>query len=421
MKGDNEIMMKAPNVDNYIQVLSRDIHTSNRDDRITDKKTAGLFRKLYETLSVLKPSANNKDCYSLWIEAERGTIEDYGDFEALRDFGDVNSYEEFVNMWKEDYPQEKYYYELSFLYDNGYYIMFINDRLVTIVNSHNVSENTDWEDRIAPFIQYLIEASIVAIERLRTEDYNQFITDNVPLSLRTGTIKRCDEWLAYPETKDRVNEGLTDEECQRFAKDMKEAGEDKPKQLLDSMMAADFYHFCSLCYKANPYDCEGLTEKEQYYKFADGRDEDLKDIDDQDPEAFRKWLVEDRRLGGHPWEIMRGGNSTHLSLFVFYENDKYYLLLAGLHRRAELVRSYFALKKERIPVKVHEGMRIADAVLGHDYIGIVPSTVIPKYCDSYFPNMKIISFMRFYNDEDDKELLPYITWQDIPKMELKDD
>ena len=52
-----------------------------------------------------------------------------------------------------------------------------------------------------------------------------------------------------------------------------------------------------------------------YYRHADGRDDGLKKIDPDSAEAFADWL-ENREKGGHPWEVCRGGNSTHVSLYV---------------------------------------------------------------------------------------------------------
>ena len=42
----------------------------------------------------------------LWLKAERGTIDDYDDYESLKDEEVVENYEEFEKMWHEEYPDE---------------------------------------------------------------------------------------------------------------------------------------------------------------------------------------------------------------------------------------------------------------------------------------------------------------------------
>lgn len=49
---------------------------------------------------------------------------------------------------------------------------------------------------------------------------------------------------------------------------------------------------------------------------ADGRDAGLRNIEADSPLAFYNWYHSGDTLGAHPWGICRGGNSTHISLFV---------------------------------------------------------------------------------------------------------
>ena len=101
-----------------------------------------------------------------------------------------------------------------------------------------------------------------------------------------------------------------------------------PDEFVDCRVKHKCYRFCSLGYQANQYDVSGLSPKEQYKKYADGRDEGLGEIDPDSPAAFAEWYV--GRRGGHPWEVCRGGNSTHVSLYVVKDqSDGYYLEVAG--------------------------------------------------------------------------------------------
>lgn len=65
-----------------------------------------------------------------------------------------------------------------------------------------------------------------------------------------------------------------------------------------------------LGYKACDYKGVQYPSKDQYYLNADGRDDGLRDIAPESPEAFEAWYSSNARHGGHPWEVCRGGNST---------------------------------------------------------------------------------------------------------------
>lgn len=61
---------------------------------------------------------------------------------------------------------------------------------------------------------------------------------------------------------------------------------------------------------------------------------------------------------------------------------------------------------------------MARRCLGIDKLGIVPNQVFTQYCGDFFPGEKVIDFIHFH-EEDVKDLLPYIEWKEIDKVELK--
>ena len=188
------------------------------------------------------------------------------------------------------------------------------------------------------------------------------------------------------------------------------------------MTAGKFYYYCSLGYKENQYpDSDVLSPNELYYKYADGRDDGLKDIDENSPTEFDNWYNDKNRRGGHPWEVCQGGNSTHVSLYVFHDEYGYYLSAAGksFGRSIETIKFYLALKRRDIPVYLENGTELLNRILGTDKIGIVPYFVMPFYCESDFPNEDILDFMHLEVDED-KEISKYIDWMDIQKQYLVD-
>ena len=191
------------------------------------------------------------------------------------------------------------------------------------------------------------------------------------------------------------------------------------------MTASLFYTACAYGYAANPqeYDCEGKTPKALYYRYADGRDDDLKDVPEDDPDAFLLWLTERDHFGAHPWEVMRGGNSTHVSLFVHYDSDGYCFMLAGDSeiRTVETMKFYTALRKHSIPVYLENADLFITRLNETELVGIVPDDVTPRYCWGRFPENNVMCFMNLPWEEPERSAIAEKTvWQTEISAELQD-
>ena len=151
---------------------------------------------------------------------------------------------------------------------------------------------------------------------------------------------------------------------------------------------------CSLGYKANNYPDSHLSAQEQYYRHADGRDDGLGKIDAFSEEEFIQWLNNKTHFG-HPWEVCRGGNLTHISLYVSHDESGFRLTLAGSAqtRTIETVKFYLAIRNSGYPVILCDGAILASRLLETERVGIVPEGIVPCYCESLFPDENIIDFI----------------------------
>ena len=145
-------------------------------------------------------------------------------------------------------------------------------------------------------------------------------------------------------------------------------------------------------------------------------------IDFNSPEEWNKWFFDGNRGGGHPWEVIMGGNSTHVDLYVCHDKETiewqvraglmteeqaskhpygFYYTIAGKHRPLETVSFYVALNNAGLPVYLRDAEEILARFDGSDYVGIVPHSVIPKYCESLFPEKygHVIDFMHVFEEE----------------------
>ena len=315
----SETAIKAPKVNHWIFVL--------KDGKfVFDKKTLEAIDKVYAILEAVEPCGEDNR-RELWLKAERGTIDDYDDYERLKDEDVVENYEEFEKMWHDEYPDKISWYHLVTIERNDYRAMFLGREL--IYQSRILEAHSSYEYNVEELFVWMQDAVKKCIAQMQEGTYNEDVNDNLSARQRTGTISRKDYWDIFPERKDSYLSDITDAEIKKFVSYISEQHDNKPVgSYLDEMTAEKFYEFCSMGYKANKYEhLEGLTAKKQYYKMADGRDNGLSEIDGESPSEFADWLNDLQRKGGHPWEVCRGGNSTHVGLYVHHNESGYYLCL----------------------------------------------------------------------------------------------
>lgn len=407
--------MKAPKISHWIQVL-------RGGNYIFDKEATDAINKVFEQLHKIAPCGDDER-RELWLKAERGVARDYDDFEYLRDEEIVETYEDFTKMWREEYSDEVNWFHLVTLEREDYRALFLGREL--IYQSRVFEERGGYEYGAKELFVWIEETVKKAVEELADGTYNEDVNTNLSARQRTGTISRKDYWELFPDRKDSYLKDMSDEEIELFMSNIKEQTDRQPVgEYISKMTASRFYEYCSIGYKANKYEnLEGLSAKEQYYKYADGRDEGLSKIDPDSDTEFEVWYNDRQRGGGHPWEVCRGGNSTHIDLYVRYNEHGYFLCVRGKAwtRSIEAIKFYNALREEGIAVYLHDAKGMTERLLGKDRIGIVPEHVIPVYCESWFPDMEILDFMNLPYEQDEYEkMLPKIIWLEETKQELNE-
>ena len=260
------------------------------------------------------------------------------------------------------------------------------------------------------------------VELIRSGKYKKEIIDELPYYMKTGTINRAVAWKAlHGKPLDSDYDEFDFPDMKRFMELAKANDLSKTSERLEEMTADLFFKCCYAGYEKNGYDIKGLTPKEAYEKYADGRDSGLMEIAEESPEAFRDWYDDTNRYGGHPWEVCRGGNSTHVSLYVYKDRQKgdYYFVVDGRSesRFIEAINFYLAIRDMNLPVVLNDSGLFLARLKGEENLGIVPRGIIPRYCEGRFPDQKIYSFLNIYEDEE--AIVPYVKWQveDIPEVQ----
>ena len=358
---------------------------------------------LFEMLRDLAPLRKNNEAKAIWITIPRGSIEDFGSYEDMLEWGDVKNREEYEQYWLEEYPDPVCWYELviaeAFHKDGSRWFRAIHFGDKPIINAHFDYDDdektgfTNREEAAIALCSLLMEAAGESMQKLKEGTYNEFVKTHLPYSFKTGVIPRAVLWEREPEWKESDLEGLPAETISEF------------RALLNSGI--------------NGRD-EGLSGRGHGLNAGPG-------IDFDDPAAWDEWYFHREQHGGHPWEVCRGGNSTHVDLYVMHDrrdldfkyrageisedeyqerirSSGYFFLIGGKHRAAEAVRFYTALSAAGLPVLLSDAEDIMTRFDGTGYVGIVPHSVPTRYCEELFPEKygDIIDFMHVYREEMEK-------------------
>lgn len=381
-------MISAPLLDNFIikaQASPELLTLVNKGDLLV------IIAKL-QCVAI----CGNDERRELWLTEERGSIEDYGDYNEYLENGIVNNEEDFERVWKEDYPDPVKWYLFSVSHYNEEYFISVNNKLTLHIKNKTCAINESINSQLISWIDETVDKQIDWLKKDAC-GYNRYINQYLPYSMRTGRLLRQHYWEIDPEEKEWTLKGLTVSDIDTL-KTIVELSENEEQTIFsDKMTSGIFFDCCKLGYEANSYSYETeLKPVDIYRKFADGRDIGLTQLETDSPEAFEEWFDKREWQIGHPWEVCRGGNSTHISLYIDKQSNGWRLSIAGKSRGrvAETVRFAIALYKHNIPFKLWDAKEILAMVSGTDYIGIVPERVMPVYCHSYFPKEDcIVDFM----------------------------
>lgn len=247
-----------------------------------DDKTYALLEELYQLLSKIKPhEKHGNKVWSLWLRAERGSLEDYGNYEEFLEEGIVESYEEFEQNWKDEFPNEVEWLHFQASYDAAidYRTIFLHHQFVI---EQDPRKERGFENDISEFAQWLLDAVKMAIAELKAGTYNAYVQKELPPQHRIGTVLRKYIWEIAPQQRNDMIGNMTEDNLNYFLQNAQSELTDSTPRL-SQLTANDFYHYCAMGYTACEYDDTDKTPKEQYNRYADGRDDGLGEIDPDDP------------------------------------------------------------------------------------------------------------------------------------------
>ena len=314
-------MLTALEIQYHCDILGHRSITNFNSQVVFDDKTYQILDIIWDHIKQIMPREGTKDVWDLWFQAPRGPIEKFGDYQEWLGAGEVSNNEEFQEIWLSYFPDEEYWYPFTAIErkEDQYRGIFLNH---TMMIEQRGDPSTGVPLDIHKFAEWLLQSVDTCIDALKNGNYNHFIETHLPIQHRTGTILRKDWWSVFPEIRKEFLSDLSQEDIALFAKYMEKTGRQNTATPLKEISANDYFRACAIGYAANHYSGGDQTPREQYYLHADGRDDGLSEIDPDSPSAFLSWFTDPNRQGGHPWEIARGGNSTHISLYPQHEEEQ---------------------------------------------------------------------------------------------------
>ena len=259
-----------------------------------------------------------------------------------------------------------------------------------------------------------------------TKDWLRVYRETVkelPLDMRYGTIPKGVIWKYYPNWY-RADTDLGKAKTARFAGYVR-AGKFRSDYAGHhrEMNLALYLKYCKVAYTANFRRFKGYIKKdmlglEMYKRLADGRHEGLIELPMESSDAFDHWYHSGRG-GGHPWEVYRGGNTTHIDLGVTKKTEGWSVFLSGssTSRMAETIRIALDLVKAGLPVEIHDAEELRSRLLGMDNLGIIPKYVLNHRASQNFEKEdRVFDCAHLHDFGRINRLLPFISRKPIDPL-----
>jgi len=311
------------------------------------------------------------------------------------------------------------------LYESIYYCHWTEwDLSLELSMTGNIKKPAFWDlsDGDSSKFSYMLTSFTTVVKRI-TNDWLRVYREtlkNLPLDMRYGILPKGVIWKYYLDWY-RVDIALGKMKTARFAEYVRGgkfrsdyAGHHR------EMSLALFMKYCKVAYTANLRHFKGAIEKdmsgiEMYKRLADGRHEGLIELPSESADAFKQWYHSGRG-GGHPWEIYRGGNTTHIDLGVIEKEGGWSVFLSGssTSRMAETIRIALALEKEGLPVEIHDAEELRSRLLGMDNMGIIPKfTINHRASQNFEKEDKVYDCAHLHDFSRNNRILPFISWKGI--------
>jgi len=349
------------------------------------------------------------------------------------------------HIWGIIFPDKKnkWRYVRVTKYHETYYVSLIDGELCALevipgksVQAASSYETSTLDDRTIAVWNNLIR-SLCDWFKVVSKDWikaNRKAQENYPLNRRMGLVPNS---LVRASLSDlyRIDQELGKAKTKKFIYLVEsDYFNDSKNTTRESMTANDFFAYCKIAYLAGQRKGDNidknLSGREMYQCYADGRDEGLLEIDANSKKEFAAWIDgkhPKKTVGGHPWEIKRGGNTTHIDLYVarpsYYVKEEFKVTLAGAStgRLKETICMFLAIYDAGLPITIAEPEGIRKRLLAQDNIGIIPKYDSLHRANQQFLEEQAVFDVLYFDDlgRHKSRIKPFITWEPLPIFKPK--
>ena len=317
------------------------------------------------------------------------------------------------------------------LYENTYYCYWMEwDLSLELSLKGKIKKPAYWglDDIDSKKFKYMLAKFTTVVRRISNDWLRVYreTLNNFPFDMRYGILPKSVVWKYYPDWY-RVDVALGKLKTARFIKYAR-AGKFRSNYggHHREMSLALFMGYCKVAYTANLRQFKKAIENNMsglamYQRLADGRHEGLVELPPDSAGAFKNWYHSGRG-GGHPWEVYRGGNTTHIDLGVTEKADGWSVFLRGpsTSRMAETIRIALALEEAGLPVEIHDAEELTNRLLGMDNMGIIPNFIINHRASQNFEKKdRVYDCAHLHEFSRKNRILPFINWKPIDPLRPK--
>jgi len=260
---------------------------------------------------------------------------------------------------------------------------------------------------------------------------NKYVRDNYPLNLRYGIFPSI---IARTALKDmyRVDVALGSIKTAQFVKLVDDGFFLDSKNITrESMTLNDYFEYCRIAYiaaqeKKNEVD-QTLSGRDMYEKYADGRDNGLLEITPDSTTEFAQWIDgkhPKQTTGEHPFEIKRGGNTTHIDLYVsrpsysIKESFQVTVNAPSITRLKEAIHMVLAIHNAGLPILISNPEGVRQRLLSQDNIGIIPNYDSLHRANQRFREDDLVVDVMYFDTlgRYKTRAKPFVTWEPLPML-----
>jgi hypothetical protein len=304
---------------------------------------------------------------------------------------------------------------------------------VQVTNSFGGSSYKDGSDDPSRVWSTIVTSALAWLKKVKKNwiKANRQVQEQYPLNRRYGVVQNSLIKASFSDFY-KLDKDLGKTDSRRFIRLVEEGYFHKEKNFIrENMTAKEYFDYCRIAYIAGKRKDDhvdvNLSGREMYKRYADGRHEGLLDINEDSCQEFTDWIDgkhAKKTSGGHPWEIKRGGNTTHIDLSVFRPHfsrkEGFVIELRGesFGRLKETIKMFLAIYDALLPISISDPEGIRMRLLAQDNIGIIPYFESLHRANQYFKEDKHVYDVIHYDDLGiyKRRITPFISWEPLPLL-----